>query len=60
MLDPRLFEDPPEGAFSLNDLFDRAIEADRLFGVPLDGVWINVETPEAIGNAERAIAESTA
>ncbi len=60
VLHPRLFQDPPEGAFSLNDLFDRAIEADRLFGVPLDGVWINVETPEAIGEAERAIAESTA
>ena len=60
ILHPRLFQDPPDGAFSLNDLFDRAIEADRLFGVQLDGVWINVETPEAIGKAERAIAESAA
>lgn len=60
VLHPRLFQDPPEGAFSLNDLFNRAIEADRLFGVRLDGLWINVETPRAIGKAERAIAESTA
>ncbi len=60
ILHPRLFDEPPDGAFSLNDLFDRAIEADRLFGVRLDGLWINVETPEAIGIAERAIAESAA
>jgi MurNAc alpha-1-phosphate uridylyltransferase len=60
ILHPRLFENPPEDAFSLNNLFDRAIEADRLFGVRLDGLWINVETPQAIGVAERAIAESAA
>ena len=60
ILHPRLFRNPPEGVFSLNDLFDRAIEGDRLFGVTLDGLWINVETPQAIGKAERAIAESTA
>lgn len=60
VLHPRLFADAPGGKFSLNDLFDRAIAADRLFGVRLDGLWINVETPEAIGIAERAIAESAA
>lgn len=60
ILHPRLFKDPPENAFSLNDLFDRAIEAERLYGVRLDGLWINVETPAAIGMAERAIAESAA
>ena len=32
-----LFADAPDGAFSLNLLFDRAIEAGRLFGVRLDG-----------------------
>jgi MurNAc alpha-1-phosphate uridylyltransferase len=60
ILHPRLFTEPPEDAYSLNALFDRAIEAERLFGVRLDGLWINVETPEAIGVAERAIAESAA
>ncbi len=60
VLHPRLFENPPENAFSLNDLFDRALEAERLYGVRLDGLWINVETPAAIGMAERAIAESAA
>lgn len=60
ILSPRLFDDPPEGAFSLNVLFDRALEKGRLFGVRLDGLWINVENPEAIRAAELAILESAA
>jgi MurNAc alpha-1-phosphate uridylyltransferase len=57
---PRLFAGTPDGAFSLNLLFDRAIAAGRLFGVRLDGLWINVETPGAIDQAERALAASAA
>ena len=60
LLHPRLFEGAPEGAFSLNTLFDRAIEADRLFGVRMDGLWLHVGTPEAIGKAEAKIRESAA
>ena len=45
ILHPRLFANAPEGAFSLNLLFDEAIAEGRLFGVRLDGLWINVETP---------------
>src|SRR5436190_21335140 len=56
----RLFDDAPEGAFSLNLLFDRAIAAGRLFGVRLDGTWINVETPGSIEAATEAIAASAA
>ena len=55
---PRLFEDAPEGKFSLNLLFDRAIDAGRLFGASMDGTWMHVGTPNSIGRAERAIAES--
>lgn len=58
MLHPRLFAGAPDGAFSLNVLFDKAIEADRLFGVRMDGIWLHVGTPEAIGEAEEAIGES--
>ncbi|MYZ47604.1 nucleotidyltransferase family protein [Propylenella binzhouense] len=60
ILHPRLFRDAPAGPFSLNLLFDRAIEQERLFGVRLDGLWINVETPRAVKAAELAIAESAA
>lgn len=58
ILHPRLFEDAPDGPFSLNLLFDRAIEAGRLYGVRMDGIWLHVGTPEAIGEAEEAIGES--
>lgn len=60
ILHPRLFDGAPDGAFSLNRLFDQAIEAGRLFGVRMDGLWINVETPAAVALAESAIAASAA
>jgi MurNAc alpha-1-phosphate uridylyltransferase len=60
IIHPRLFEGAPEGAFSLNLLFDKAIEAERLFGVRMDGTWLHVGTPEAIAEAELSIADSAA
>jgi MurNAc alpha-1-phosphate uridylyltransferase len=59
ILSPRLFAGAPAGAFSLTRLFDRAIEAGRLFGLRMEGLWMHVGTPEAIAEAEQAIAEST-
>ena len=58
ILHPRLFEDAPDGPFSLNTLFDKAIEAERLFGVRMEGIWLHVGTPRAIREAEAAILES--
>lgn len=55
---PRFFRDAPSGPFSLNLLFDRAIEEGRLFGQRMEGQWLHVGTPRAIVEAERAIAES--
>jgi MurNAc alpha-1-phosphate uridylyltransferase len=60
ILHPRLLSDTPDGAFSLNLVFDRAIEAGRLFGVQLDGLWINVENPASVAAADAAIAASAA
>lgn len=54
---PRLFAGAPAGKFSMNLLWDRAIESGRLFGVPHDGRWIHVGTPEAIAAAEAAMGE---
>ena len=53
-----LFADTPDGAFSLNVLFDRAIARGRLRGVVLDGEWLHVGTPEAIAPATRRLAEA--
>jgi N-acetyl-alpha-D-muramate 1-phosphate uridylyltransferase len=58
ILNPALFSTAPPGAFSLNLLFDRAIEAGRLYGLRLEGVWMHVGTPEAIAAAEAAILAS--
>jgi len=52
---PRMFENAPEGAFSLNKVWDNAIESGRLYGVRLDGLWMHVGTPEALTEAERWI-----
>jgi MurNAc alpha-1-phosphate uridylyltransferase len=60
MLSPALFRDAPSGAFALTELFDRAIEQERLFGLRLEGVWMHVGTPEAVAAAERAIMASAA
>ncbi|HET6388615.1 nucleotidyltransferase family protein [Hyphomicrobium sp.] len=54
---PRLFENAPEGPFSLNKLWDRAIDKGRLYGVRLEGVWMHVGTPEALTQAEAALTE---
>lgn len=51
-----LFANTPEGAFSLNLLFDRAIAAGRLYGARLDGEWLHVGTPEAIRDAQERLA----
>jgi len=59
-LAPKMFADAPAGKFSLNTLFDRALEAGRLFGLRLEGTWMHVGTPASIKAAETAISESVA
>jgi len=56
ILHPRLFAGAPEGAFSLNLQYDRAIEADRLFGIRHDGEWFHVSTPKQLAEVEARIA----
>lgn len=60
IMKPELFADTPDGAFSLNLLFDRAIAAGRLHGLVLEGQWLHVGTPEAIAPAEAAFASAQA
>jgi MurNAc alpha-1-phosphate uridylyltransferase len=48
----KLFADAPQGRYSINRQWDKAIEAGRLWGVRLDGVWIHVGTPEGLEEAE--------
>ena len=52
ILHPRLFEGAPEGAFSLNLLYDKALEAGRLWGLRHDGEWYHIGTPEGLAEVE--------
>lgn len=56
---PRLFEGAPEGKFSLNLLWNRAIDRGRLFGVRLEGLWMHVGDPEALKEAEETLADTS-
>jgi MurNAc alpha-1-phosphate uridylyltransferase len=60
ILSPALLRDAPHGAFALTQLFDRAIEQERLYGLRLEGVWMHVGTPDAVAAAEHAILASAA
>lgn len=53
----RLLRDAPDGPFSTNVLWSRAIEEGRLFGVPFTGKWFEVGTPEAIRPTEEALRD---
>jgi MurNAc alpha-1-phosphate uridylyltransferase len=54
---PRIFDGAPHGAFSMNVLWNIAIEKQRLFGIRLDGVWMHVGTPEAVKEADEFLAD---
>jgi MurNAc alpha-1-phosphate uridylyltransferase len=55
---PELLRDTPDGPFSANLLYDRAIEAGRLYGLRLDGQWLHVGEPQSIAAAEESLAAS--
>ena len=48
---PRIFADAPGGAFSMNVLYDRAEEAERLYGTLHDGLWYHISTPADLEQA---------
>jgi len=56
LIHPRLFKNSPDGAFSLNILYNRGMSADgtlaRVKGLVHDGHWLHIGTPD-----ERALAE---
>jgi MurNAc alpha-1-phosphate uridylyltransferase len=55
MLSKRLLRDAPEGPFSTNILWDRAIEEGRCFGAVHQGLWFDVGTPTSIKLTEAAL-----
>lgn len=57
ILSPRVIRDWPEGPFSTNLFWNRALEAGRLWGMVHQGLWFDVGTPAAVGAAEAVLAE---
>jgi len=55
IMSPRLLTDPPGDAFSTNILWNRAMEAGRLYGASHQGLWFDVGTPQAIPVVEAAL-----
>lgn len=51
----RLLRDAPDGPFSTNILWNRAIAEGRLYGLSFSGLWFEVGTPQAIRPAEEAL-----
>ena len=55
MVSKRLLRDAPDGPFSTNILWDRAIEEGRAFGAVHQGLWFDVGTPQSIPMTEAAL-----
>lgn len=52
ILTPALFDGAADGAFSLNEIYDKAEAEGALFGHELDGQWMHVGTPEGRAEAQ--------
>jgi MurNAc alpha-1-phosphate uridylyltransferase len=57
ILSPRLIADAPEGPFSTNLFWDRAILAGRAYGFVHQGLWFDIGTPGAIPRTEALLAD---
>lgn len=59
LVSKRLLRDAPQGSFSTNVLWDRAITEGRLYGLAFTGRWFEVGTPAAIKPTEQALTNGT-
>lgn len=57
ILSPRVIRDWPEGPFSTNLFWERAITAGRAYGVVHQGLWFDVGSPPAIAATEAVLAD---
>ena len=57
ILSPRVIADWPEGPFSTNLFWDRAVATGRAYGLVHQGLWFDVGTPGAIAKTEAILAD---
>ncbi len=55
LISHRLLDGAPDGPFSTNVLWDRAITKGRLFGLEHQGDWFDIGSPQAIAPTEAAL-----
>jgi len=58
MVSKRLLRDAPEGPFSTNILWNRAIQEGRCFGAVHQGLWFDVGTPASVKATESALVDA--
>jgi MurNAc alpha-1-phosphate uridylyltransferase len=58
MVSKRLLEGAPEGPFSANILWDKAIAEGRCFGAVHQGLWFDVGTPQSIKATELILEDA--
>jgi MurNAc alpha-1-phosphate uridylyltransferase len=57
IVQPSIFENTPKGAFSLNVIYNKAMEADRLFGLVHDGEWFHIGTRDGLAQANNYMSQ---
>jgi MurNAc alpha-1-phosphate uridylyltransferase len=55
LIHPRLLEGAPDGPFSMNRQWDKALAAGRLRAVVHDGIWFHLSTPPDLQEAEQIL-----
>jgi MurNAc alpha-1-phosphate uridylyltransferase len=58
LVSKRLLRDAPEGPFSTNFFWDRAIEEGRCFGAVHQGLWFDVGTPASVKATEATLVDA--
>jgi MurNAc alpha-1-phosphate uridylyltransferase len=52
LIAPSLLDDMPDGPFSMNRAWDRALDSGRLRAVVHDGLWFHLSSPSDLADAE--------
>jgi len=55
IVSPALFANAPTAPFSMNLLWDRAMEAGRLNAIVHDGIWFHLSTPDDLARAQETL-----
>lgn len=58
LLDPSLFQKAPSGSFSMNLLWNKALEKGRLYGHIHRGEWFHISTPKDVERYEPMISST--